>query len=122
MSYKKRYDYDKRYLITLNLYNHEIPFKKPSSGKLETIKDYNEFIMNNQDLIHKIYDVEDDLIRIGGALNEEYNTIDDVLNNVLLKILTDKRVNNDGGKFDEYRFKDDFYNEPIKKFKSLFHN
>lgn len=120
MSYKKKYDYDKRYLITLNLYNHNIPFKKPSSGKLETIKDYNEFIMNNKDLIHKIYSVEDDLIRIGGALNEDYDTIDDVLNNVLLKILTDKKVQ--GGQFDDYKFKDDFYNEPINKFKSLFHN
>lgn len=114
--------YDKRYLITLNLYNHDVPMKfKNKSGAITNIKDYNDFIIDNKDLIHKIYSVEDDLIRIGGALKKDFNTIDDVLNNILLKILTDKKQSS-AGKFDAYRFNDDFYNQPIDKFKSLFHN
>jgi hypothetical protein len=119
MSSKDYPKYDKRYLITLNLYNHDIPFKKPSSGKLETLKDYNDFIVKNNDLIKKIWSVEDDLIRIGGSLKDDFNTMDDVLNNILLKIITKKEQS---GKFDKELFNDDFYNQPIKNFKSLFHN
>lgn len=114
--------YDKRYLITLNLYNHQIPFKKPSSGKLETLKDYNDFIMKNKDLIKKIWSVEDDLIRIGGAMDKDFDRIDDVLNNILLEVLANTPKQKTSGKFEAKYFKDDLYNQPIRNFKSLFHN
>jgi hypothetical protein len=111
----------RRYII--NLYNHDIPFKKNKSGKLETIEDYNDFITKNSDLIRTIWSIEDDLIlqakQKGGAFRNDFNTMDDVLNHVLLKVIRDKKQS---GKFDDKYFKDDFYNEPIKKFKSLFHN
>lgn len=121
MSKRQKYpEYDKRYLITLNLYNHDIPFKKPSAGKIETLKDYNDFIIKNKDLINTIYSAEDDLIKIGGALGKDYNTIDDVLNDILLKVLI--KPKEESGKFEKELFNDDFYNQPIKNFKSLFHN
>ena len=90
-SYKRpRRDYDKRYLITLNVYNHEIPFYNRKGRGLTNISDYADFLKDNEELITEIFNNEDTLIRTGGKLDETDKGFDMVLTEVLKGIIKPK--------------------------------
>lgn len=97
---KKYPDYDKRYLITLNVYNHPIKFYNKKGTGLKTVKDYAEFINDNADLITEIYNYKDKLIKLGGGIKK--NDLDTLLFDIL-DIKTSGKL--------------DFYNESITSFK-----
>ena len=124
-SYRRpRRDYDKRYLITLNVYNHEIPFYNRKGRGLTNISDYADFLKDNEELITEIFNNEDTLIRTGGKINETDKGFDMVLTEVLKGIINPKReISEDEMSDDEYEFNEagklDFYERNIKEFKDF---
>ena len=69
-----------------------------------------------------IWSIENDVIlqaEKGGALNDNYKTVDDLLKFLFKKV---HKQTKESGKFDLSEFNNDFYDKPIKEFKKLFHN
>lgn len=128
-SYKRpRRDYDKRYLITLNVYNHEIPFYNRKGRGLTNISDYADFLKDNEELITEIFNNEDTLIRTGGKLDETDKGFDMVLTEVLKGIIKPKHkdmyrdeLSDDDINVEEFNEagKLDFYERNIKEFKDF---
>ena len=84
-------------VIKIKVYGEEIPFyTRKQGGKIETVKDFYEFLMDNEDLIEELISYEPILLKKGEGLSF------DKLFNVCKK----------SGKLD-------FYNKSIDEFKKL---
>lgn len=103
----KRPNYDKRFLITLNVYNHDIPFISRKGSGIETVDDYVNLIRDNKELIKEIYNSEKSTLKASG------------LNDSLMKLLMNivlSETNDESGELNFYKkkleeFKDEIFDE-----------
>lgn len=101
----KRPNYDKRFLITLNVYNHDIPFISRKASGIESVDDYVNFIKDNKDLIKEIYNSEKSTLKASG--------LNDSLMKMLMGIVLDDEIKKEeSGELNFYKKKlSEFKNE-----------
>lgn len=108
-TYKKP-NYDKRFLITLNVYNHNIPFISRKASGIDTVDDYVNLIRDNKDLIKEIYSSEKSTLKASG--------LNDSLMKLLMNIVLNDEIKKEDSKELEESGELNFYKKKLSEFKN----